>query len=92
MTHTQSLPWYAYVEHLLTPDHSYNALGWICWLANTAYPMAICMRLNEYYANMFLLPFALLYTWHECVQLVFVVVNWCEYVPTLHQQGIEENN
>ena len=36
-----------------------------------------------------LMPFAALYAWHECVQLVFVVVNWKETVPTLNQQGIE---
>ena len=35
MKDTSSLPWYARVEHLLTPNHSYNLLGWITWLSNT---------------------------------------------------------
>ena len=87
MGDTRSLPWYARVEHWLTPGHSYNLLGWVCWLANTLFPTCICLHMNVEYVCYLLGPFALLYAWHECVQLVFVVVNWKETVPLLNQQG-----
>ncbi len=89
MTDTSLLPWYAQVEHWLTSNQTFNTLGWLCWLAKTAYPIAVCMHLNEAFTNSFFLPMTLLYAWHECVQFVFVVVNWREYVPLMHQQGIE---
>jgi len=38
--HTDRLPWWGMVENWLTPGSSYNKLGVICWLANTAYPIA----------------------------------------------------
>ena len=88
MGDTHLLPWYARVEHWLTPGHAYNLLGWMCWLANTLLPVCICLHMNVEYVFYLLGPFALLYAWHECVQLVFVVVNWKETVPLLNQQGI----
>jgi hypothetical protein len=87
MHDTSSLPWFYSVEHLLTPNHTYNVLGWVCWLANTGLRLGVCLRLKYAYA---LAPFALLYAWHECVQLAFVVVNWKETCAVqLKNQGIE---
>ena len=62
---TSKLPWWAIVENWLTPSSSYNKLGTICWLANTAYPISHCLELHEYIVNG-LLPLAVLYAWHEC--------------------------
>eukprot|EP00300_Choanocystis_sp_HF-7_P023916 c25305_g1_i1.p1 GENE.c25305_g1_i1~~c25305_g1_i1.p1 ORF type:complete len:471 (-),score=82.34 c25305_g1_i1:57-1469(-) len=77
MDKTASLPWYFSVEHLLVPDGSYNHLGTVGWLANTMCPLSFCLHLPNY-VSYTLLPFALLYAWHECVQLVFVLANWQE--------------
>ena len=87
MHDTHSLPWYAYVEHLLTPNFTYNLLGWMCWLANTGLPLGVCLRYKYAFA---LAPFAFLYAWHECVQLIFVIVNWRETtVADIKYQGIK---
>lgn len=87
MRDTSVLPWYARVEHWLAPNHTYNLLGWMCWLANSSFPIGVCLGWENEFACILMAPFALLYAWHECVQLVFVVVNWKETVPTLNQQG-----
>ncbi|EFC36787.1 predicted protein [Naegleria gruberi] len=88
MHNTENLPWYAIVEHWLTPNHSYNNLGIICWLVNTLYPITVFLQLPSIVSNS-LIPFAILYAWHECTQCVFIVVNWKETAVTLHQEGIE---
>ena len=87
MHDTLNLPWYACVEHLLKPNHTYNVLGWVCWLANTGLPLGVCLRFKYVYV---LAPFAFLYAWHECIQLTFVIVNWRETaVINIKDQGIE---
>ena len=57
-------------------------------MKTSAFPISTCLGLSTT-CTYALMPFALLYAWHECVQLVFVVVNWKETVPTLQQQGVE---
>jgi len=94
--HATKCPWYARVTVWLTaassPNH-YNSLGYACHLANTLLSINASWNLSNnetrLYINTFLLPGALLYAWHECVQIAFVVINWRESVPTLGQQGIE---
>eukprot|EP00300_Choanocystis_sp_HF-7_P008312 c15845_g1_i1.p1 GENE.c15845_g1_i1~~c15845_g1_i1.p1 ORF type:complete len:479 (+),score=97.13 c15845_g1_i1:118-1437(+) len=78
MKDTASLPWFMLVEHILVPSGSYNFLGTACWLANTACPLAFCLALSGWITYVFLLPLALLYAWHECCQLVFILANWQE--------------
>lgn len=81
-------PWYTIVEEWLTPGQSYNNLGTFCWLANTMWPISVCLQLPEILSYL-LFPFAILYAWHECSQLLFIVQNWKETTATLHQQGME---
>jgi phosphatidylglycerophosphate synthase len=71
------LPLLFRVEYWLTPNHSYNRLGSACWLANTMWPLALCLRL-PLFITLPLAPFALLYAWHEICQLCFVLRNWKE--------------
>ena len=63
------------MEHWLTPNSTYNHLGVVCWLVNTAFPIAVCLDAPAL-VSMPMLPLALLYAWHECCQLAFVLVNW----------------
>jgi hypothetical protein len=70
-------PWYAYVEHWLTPNQTYSDLGVWCWLANTLYPLAVCLQ-APFFVSAWLFPFAMLYAWHEVSQFLFVIANWKE--------------
>jgi hypothetical protein len=74
---TSKLPWYAIVEHWLRPNQSYNKLGIVCWLANTAFPISYCIGAPAWSSHV-LAPFAYLYAWHELCQLVFILENWQE--------------
>jgi len=85
---SHNVPWYAIVEEWLTPGQVYNNLGTFCWLANTMYPISICLQMHSVIVYS-LAPFALLYAWHEVSQLLFIVQNFKETTATLHQQGIE---
>lgn len=76
-TDTSTLPWYARVEHWLTPNQIYNRFGTACWLANTAFPLAFVLSLPAW-ATVALAPLAILYAWHETCQLAFLLANWRE--------------
>jgi len=78
---TENLPWPFIVEHWMTPNQTYSHLGVIGWLANTAWPIAIVLEWHWIIVYALGGP-ALLYAWHECVQLCFVVWNWKETTTT----------
>lgn len=81
------LPWYAVVEEWLTPSNSYNNLGIACWLINTLLPIAYALNWPSW-ATLTLLPFGLLYAWHEVAQFIFIVGAWVELTAT-RNRGIE---
>jgi phosphatidylglycerophosphate synthase len=86
---TVNQPWYLIVEDWLTPNQTYNHLGTACWLINTAYPIAYCLDLPLWFCYL-LMPFAVLYAWHEVCQLIFIVGNWRE--TTAQLQSREEDD
>lgn len=76
-SHPDTIPWWAYSEQLMTPKNTYSLLGIIGWLANTILPVVYCWHFPSVLVVP-LIPFALLYAWHEVVQLIFVVSTWKE--------------
>lgn len=76
------IPWYFIVENWLTPGGVYNKLGTWCWLVNTIYPICVCLEIS-YWVCSLLLPFAILYAWHEVSQAVFIIENWKETTASL---------
>lgn len=86
-TESDKLHWLFKVEHWLTPNQTYNHLGVACWLINTAFPISVCVQ-APVYLSLPMLPFALLYAWHEVCQLVFILVNWQERTAAL-SSGVE---
>ena len=84
---TTNQPWYFIVEDWLTPNQTYNHLGTACWLINTAYPLAYCLRAPLWLCYL-LMPFAILYAWHEVCQFIFIVENWRETTAHLQSDGI----
>jgi phosphatidylglycerophosphate synthase len=74
---TDHIHWFYIVEHWLTPGGTYNNLGIACWLINTIYPIACCLHADKILCYS-LIPFALLYAWHEVCQACFIIENWRE--------------
>ena len=83
----QKLPWYSVVEHWLVPNSTYNNLGIFCWLVNTALPIAYALEMWSILCTL-MIPFALLYAWHEVSQLIFIVSSWKE-ISCRRSTGIE---
>lgn len=84
---TTNQGWFFIVEDWLTPNQTYNHLGTACWLINTAYPLAYCLHAPLWLCYL-LMPFAILYAWHEVCQFVFIVENWRETTAHLQTDGI----
>lgn len=80
-------PWYAIVEDLLVPKGRYNRLGTFCWLVNTALPISYGLQGPDW-LNYLLIPFAFLYSWHECSQFIFIITTWVE-VDCKQHCGVE---
>ena len=74
---TRDNVWYLQVENWLTPDQSYSYLGTACWLINTTFAISICSRASGIVTGI-QAPFAILYGWHECCQLYFILTKWFE--------------
>jgi len=77
MSKTSHLPWYFKAADIVVPEGSYGKIGCIAWLANSLLPTALCLDMNIYVSYL-LFPFAFVYAWHECVQLLFILTNWKE--------------
>ena len=82
---TSTLPWYLRVEHFLTPNGSYNYWGTAAWLVNTAFPLSYCVGAPAM-VSWAMIPLAMLYAWHECAQLVFILENWQETVAEMYSK------